>query len=259
MDHVSFSQLNMILKCGEQYRRRYVQGEIIPPGAALTRGKCGHRAIEKNFRQKVETTIDLPKDEVVQTFVDEWEKEKFGIAYTMEELDGDSPSVVEGKFKDSGVALVGTYQDAHAPLVQPVTVEDKFRVNFHGDFPPLDGVFDRITKDGFVEDDKFVSKSPPADDAVTDVQLTCYDFGYRVKFGKPPAGLRKRFAIATKTPKADVREAPPREQEQLDRFLFRLERAMEAIRVGMYLPAPGGAWYCGKKWCGFYESCKVRP
>jgi hypothetical protein len=258
-DHVSFTQLNMILKCGEQFRRRYVQGEIIPPTASLTRGKCGHRALEKNFRQKVETDADLPREEVVQTFVDAWEQEKYGIGYTEEELAGASPSVVEGKFKDSGVALVGKYHEDQAPLIHPVLVEEKFRVNFHGDFPPLDGVFDRITREGFIEDDKFVSKSPAADDAIFDVQLTCYDLGYRVKFGKPPAGLAKRYAVATKTPKTEVRECLPRKQEQIDRFLFRLERAMEAMRTGLFLPAAAGSWWCSRKFCGYYETCKVRP
>ena len=33
IDHISFSSLSMFLKCGEQFRRRYECGEIIPPSA----------------------------------------------------------------------------------------------------------------------------------------------------------------------------------------------------------------------------------
>ena len=64
MDHISFSSLSMFLKCGEQFRRRYECNEIIPPSASLARGTCGHKSLEANFRQKIETREDLfvPED-----------------------------------------------------------------------------------------------------------------------------------------------------------------------------------------------------
>ena len=256
IDHVSFSQLNMLLNCGIQYDFRYVQGIKIPPAAAVIRGACGHRTNERNFRQKIESRIDLPKEEILATFSDEWEKGKYGIAWREEELAGDSVAKAEGKWKDSGIGLIGKYHEEQAPLVQPVLIEEKFRVEFHGDFPPLDGIIDRITEDESVEDDKFVGKTPPEDDALKDVQLTCYHLGYRAKFGKDPKALRKRFAVDLKTPKTVVREAPPREKAQLDRFLFRLEAGMKSIKSGIFLPAANGSWICSERWCGFFFLCK---
>jgi hypothetical protein len=57
--HISPSQMDMFFRCGEQYRRRYVLGEIVPPGVALVKGSAVHKAAEVNYRQKVETHVDL--------------------------------------------------------------------------------------------------------------------------------------------------------------------------------------------------------
>ncbi len=257
--HVSFSQLSMILKCGEQYRRRYLLGEKIPPSGAQSRGWCGHKANEYNFRQKIESALDLPSEEVIQIFIDEWEKEKFNISFSADELQDKSASTVLGEFKDSGVALVKLYHKEQSPLVFPKSVEAEFTVEFQGDFPPLVGRIDRINVDEIIEEDKFVGKTPPEDDALTDVQLTCYNLAYQHLTGKQPAGLRKRFAVDLKIPKTVVRESPPRGQDDIARFLLRLQKAMEAIKAGMFLPAAGGVWWCSKKWCGYYSSCCVRP
>ena len=259
MDHISYTQLNMLTRCGEQYRRRYIEGEVIPPSAALVRGRSCHKANEKNFKQKVETDTDLPKDEVLSAFSDEWESGRYGIAWTEEELGTDSPSTAEGRWKDSGVRLLSVYHEEQSPLVHPVTVEDPFRVEFHGSFPALTGIVDRITREGIIEDDKFVSKSPSAGDIETDLQMTVYDLGHRVKYGNPPKGLCKRFAVDTKVAKTVYQVTVPRENEVIDRLLFRTERALDAVAKGVFLPPPSGSWWCSKRFCGYWTTCKVKP
>lgn len=249
----------MLLRCGVQYEFRYVKGKVIPPSAALVRGTCGHRANEMNFRQKIESRADLPADAVLSAFSDEWDKRKYEIAYSEEELGGDSPSKAEGKWKDSGTRLVSIYHAEQAPLIQPVSVEEKFHVDFEGGYPALDGVIDRETEDGAVEDDKFVSKTPPEDDALTDVQLTCYDFARRVTKKAPPKMLRKRFAVDTKTPKTVTREAPPRDEETIARFLRRLEAMMAVREKGMFIPAANGSWWCSARFCGYWNICSYHP
>lgn len=249
----------MLLRCGEQYRRRYIQGEKIPPPGRVIRGRCGHEATAYNFVQKVSSRQDLSEDAVLTAFVDAWDSAKYEIAWAPEELDGESPKKAEGRMKDSGIKLVSLYHKEQSPQVQPTVVETSFEVEFYGDFPKLVGVVDRITEEGSVEEDKFVGKTPPEDDALGDIQLTCYQLGYQMKYGEPPTKLRKRFAVDLKMPKTVIREAPPREQTQIDRFLFRLELAMKAIRQSIFLPASNDAWVCAPKWCGYYQTCKVRP
>jgi hypothetical protein len=249
----------MLLRCGEQYRRRYVEREIIPPSGSLVRGKCDHRAIEVNFRQKIDTSTDLPVEAVKDFFSDEWEKEKYTIGWTDEELDGESIKKAEARYKDTGIALVEVYHTEVAPSAIPVAVEDKFTVHFEGGYPDLVGIIDRVDEGDQIIDCKFVGKSPAANDIENDIQLTAYDLGYRQTRKKKPNVLRKEFAVATKTPKTVVQEAEARPDDTITRFLFRLEKAMEIISKGIFAPAGNGVWWCSPRFCGYWHSCKYRP
>ena len=51
--YLSPSQINMYLRCPAAYKYRYVDGLILPPKAALTRGKSVHKGQEHNYNQKI--------------------------------------------------------------------------------------------------------------------------------------------------------------------------------------------------------------
>ncbi len=59
----------MFQRCGVQYEFRYIQGQIMPPGAAQIRGTGVHKGAEHNYRHKIEHKVDLPTDEVVNVAV----------------------------------------------------------------------------------------------------------------------------------------------------------------------------------------------
>lgn len=258
-DHISFTQLNTYLRCGEQYRRRYIQGDKIPPSGSMVRGRVAHKSEEVNFKQKIETNIDLPIEEVKDYFSDQWEQSKYEIVWAEDELNGESPTKIEGKFKDVGISLVEVYHRELAPSAIPVAVEDPFIIEFQGGYPNLTGIIDRIDEGDQIVDLKFVGKSPSVDDLAKDIQITAYNYGYFYTRKKPPSLLRKEYAIATKIPKTAIQETEPRDADTLNRFLMRLETAMIGIEKGTFLPASHGWWGCGKKWCGFWDSCKVKP
>ncbi len=52
-NHISATQLNMYLRCPAQYKFRYVDGIILPPKSALTKGKAVHRGQEFNYWQQL--------------------------------------------------------------------------------------------------------------------------------------------------------------------------------------------------------------
>jgi len=258
LNHLSFSQLNMLLRCGVQYERRYVNGEKIAPSGSMVRGRCGHKSEEVNFRQKIKSNEDLPLETVKDIFSDEWEKSKYQIAWAKDEIDGGSPSKVEGEYKDVGISLVDVYHRELAPAAIPIAVEDKFTVHFDGGYPDLVGIIDRIDEGDQIVDLKFVGKSPSEGDAAKDLQLICYDLGYRQTRKKKPSLLRKEYAISTKKPKTMIQEVPAFQDEQIQALLRRLERAIIAIGKGVFLPAAIGSWGCSEKWCGFWNSCAFR-
>lgn len=258
LDHISHSQLNMLLRCGEQYRRRYLLGEIMPPSGAMVLGSCGHKAEEKNFKQKIESKSDIPLEEVKEEFSSVWEEKKYEIEWKEEDLDGKSVKQVEASEKDRGISLVDVFHREQAPSIQPAFVEEKFEVNFEGGYPKLIGFLDNITDEELILDYKFSKKSPIKDDILNDSQITAYDFGYRAKFGKKPKGMKKIWSVSTKVPKTVMQTTVPRGDSQISRFMQRLEKAMEAIEKEIFLPAAPGAWCCSQKWCGYYLTCGVR-
>src|SRR5580700_2286114 len=75
---LSPTQLEMFSRCGEQYRRRYIEHEIIPPGIAMAKGKGFHAGAEHNMRQKLETGVDLSVAEIVDVAVTSFEAETSG-------------------------------------------------------------------------------------------------------------------------------------------------------------------------------------
>ena len=57
---ISPSQIDMFSRCGEQYRRRYIEKDRLPPGVAMIRGRGVHEGVAENMRQKRHTYCDLP-------------------------------------------------------------------------------------------------------------------------------------------------------------------------------------------------------
>jgi len=62
--HLSISQISMYTRCGEQHRRRYGLGEIIPPGVSLICGSGTHKGIETTLTRKIETGALATDEEV---------------------------------------------------------------------------------------------------------------------------------------------------------------------------------------------------
>ena len=148
--HISASSIKMAAKCMEQWRRRYIKGEKIPPAGALIQGRADHKAIEANFREKLTTGEDIPVPDVQTIFAEEVDQEieKAGGAAEI-----DFGKAVKGKtarrkaageMKDSGVALVTEYRVVRAPTFQPIAVEEAFTLTVPGVPVPIIGYLDLV-------------------------------------------------------------------------------------------------------------------
>jgi hypothetical protein len=60
MKAITQSMLGMFLRGPHQFERRYLRGEIIPPGIAARRSLATHKAAQLNHKQKLHSQTDLP-------------------------------------------------------------------------------------------------------------------------------------------------------------------------------------------------------
>ena len=49
---VSSTRMGMLSRCGEQFRRRYVEHDIVPPGVALIVGSAVDRSVTKTCARR---------------------------------------------------------------------------------------------------------------------------------------------------------------------------------------------------------------
>lgn len=254
--HLSPSQLSLLARCGEAYRRRYEEGEILPPGVAILRGKGVHSAAEFNFRQKIETHEDRPPAEIVEAAVASVESAiaREGLLLSEEES-GKSLRAIIGSTKDVAAKLALFHAIEQAPEYQPAKVEAPVRILLP-DLPrDLFGYLDVLTVDGVVSDFKTANRSKRQNDADVDLALTFYAAAVQITTGKPAKEVRLDVIVdGSSGPRRQVL-ASDRSRSDFAVLAARTTNALRVIESGSYTPALPGSWYCSPKFCGYWSSC----
>jgi len=246
--HLSFTQLNMFLRCPRQYEFRYIQGLKVPPSGSMVQSRVWHQTVERNYRQKVESDSDLPLGDMQEYFADQFDETFSGEEIALE------PGEKPGKLKDQGTAIVAAHHKVIAPDVRPLLVEERFNVDLGEDFPfYLMGIWDLVERDGTVVDNKAYKKTPRQEDFDKDLQFTAYSLGYRTTHGRIEAGLRMDAVVKTKNPKA-MQLHTRRTNNDCQWLLGLLEQVGEAIVSGTFFPNPNG-WHCSPRFCGYWARC----
>jgi CRISPR/Cas system-associated exonuclease Cas4 (RecB family) len=241
------SEIQTFLKCGKQWEFRYLLGLKTPPRAALTVGRAVDRAVTANLIEKMKTGTDLSTEAVVDAYSSEFESQKSETEWGTDDA---------GKQKDMGVQLVKAHHEKIAPAIQPATVQEEFIVETDAGYD-IGGTMDLVEKSGVVVDTK-TSKSAYDEDAISGIQPVLYDWAYEAINGKPAEGFRFDVLIKpTKTLPARTQQVAGKPTQENREFHFEAINQMhKAIQAGVTLPAPEGAWWCSKDWCGFWDRCK---
>jgi hypothetical protein len=124
------SGLEMLSKCGEQFRFRYLEGLKRPPNAFLICGTATDKAVGTDLNHKIETgelaheeaLCDVARD-AVESYPDKEEIE------LDEDESGKSVQDIIGETKDKAVRLVKAHHGQIAPIIQPVATNKKFSIN----------------------------------------------------------------------------------------------------------------------------------
>lgn len=252
--HLSPSALEMYAKCGEAYRRRYIEGDKIPPGVAMLRGTGIHGGVETNMRQKIETHADLPVKEIVDAAVAKFDAELAGGYSLSTEEQSRGAAVVIGETRDTVATLAELAGAEVCPEYQPAAVEQAVRIELPHLSHDVLGVIDLVDDQSRVIDLKTAAKSKSQADADGSTQLTVYSAMHHVLRGEPPKELRLEVLVSTKTPKRQTL-VTHRGERDIAALAARLEAVTNGVGKGVFAPAPDGAWWCGPKWCGYFHSC----
>lgn len=249
---ISFSRLNMLWRCGEQYRRRYVKNEIIPPGINLIVGSATHDSIEKNLQNKIDKkellTADVVADIARDGVTARIDNQEIKLS---EEEQSAGLTATKGTAVDTAVGLSRLHHGQLAPIIEPVTIEDPFKLKISGTEHIINGRID-IVEPAAIRDTKTTSmvRSGAADQSL---QLTMYGLA-KLTSGQEIKSYKIDNLVKTKVPKVVTLETT-RTKADFEMLLRRIANGVKQIDAGIFPPSNPENWWCSKKWCGFHDSC----
>lgn len=253
--HLSASQLESYCRCPEAYRRRYLDGDIIPPGIAMLKGTGFHAGAKANFSQKIETHRDLPAEDIVAAAVADFETQTKGsVSFTDDEIGRGVQNVI-GEATDDLSAMARAHAEQQAPDYQPRMVEQSIRIELPNAPRDLLAIIDLADDYNRIVDFKTAGKSKSQSDADTSVQLTVYAAAFEHETGESPSEVRLDTIV--RTTKATKRQvlSSSRDGNDFSALARRMNVVTSAIAAGSFPPATPGAWWCGPKWCGYFHTC----
>lgn len=247
------SAMSLLYKCGEAYRRRYVEGHRIPPGVAATIGGATHASVEADLKNKIATKALLPSEEIDSIARDaiegRWNQE---VSLDDEEVKLGLKAVKKESI-DTTISLARIHHQQLAPVIEPIYVERPIVVELNGYPFNLASKID-IQEADAIRDTKTAAKSPNQGEADDSEQLTTYSLMRKIVDGIPPGKVFLDKLVKTKVPKAVTVESV-RTEADLEMQMRRFERAIEVIEKGAFVPTDPTNWQCSKRWCGYFSSC----
>lgn len=275
--HFSFSQLSMYLRCGAQYRFRYLLGLKERPKVSLSIGKGGHAALEWNSKTKIRTGEDAPTEAVIQKASDMMDHYMHEMPPSEYEKD-----VEPGGLKDKFLAATKIYRIRDAPAIRPIGAEVEFNLDMNEFIAePLEepirivnGKIDLLYDDigtkfanpahirlG-VEDEKFVGRKKSQNEVNLSTQLSVYATVVNKLTGKWPTkvGFRMFHPGTTKDGPDSIsllREpqftTPEAMTRRMARIAHQFREAERGIRAGIFIPVDDPI---SCSWCGYRDRCQ---
>jgi hypothetical protein len=253
MEVITQSMIGMFLRCPHQFERRYLRGEIIPPGIAARRGSATHKAAQLNHEQKLHSQADLPVGDLQDAARDHYITliREEGVFIPKDQLPDKDRLLAAGL--DATVRLTKLYRESLAPAIQPLLVEEQLTCDA-GLGLPLKGTIDVLTTDHWLPDLKTTDKSKGPKDADYSLQLTFYAGLVAHQTGAWPQKVSLEVLVNNKEPKLQSL-ATTRGPEDWTNLLHRVNLMINQIEIGLFPPCDPSAWICSPNWCGYFWTC----
>lgn len=249
----SYSQYSTYKKCGEAYRRQYIEGHRTPPTPGMLQGTLVHVGAEEAHLAMIETG-KVPELEAVQAII----KAKFKT---------ESKEVVdwgEDKPEDILAKALKVYEAYHTlglPKLRPIAAEKPFAMKIGT--VPMQGYIDLIDtvsvvleegKDPvdtpIVTDMKTSAATWSQNDADLDPQFTLYSIVENVDT------VRVDNLVSLKAGPKLVQITSKRDAHAKRVFIEDLEETVDLVKRGIFPKTSIDNWACSKKWCGYYTLCR---
>jgi len=263
------SHLEMLYRCGEKFRRVYLEGEREPSGVPALIGSAAHASIRDNMRNKINRGEMLPQDHIQDIARDSfsrlWNEAPVILGRTERRL---GLKKTKGKGTDMAVSLSLLHYKALAPLLRPYKVEWEWVIECEGypfDLGGTGDIVERVTAEAddvkidwvSIRDTKTRSHDPGPREAECSDQLTIYSLAFLVTHGVMPDEVFIDFLIKGGRPKSKVYRST-RTREDIDTFMRRFEHACEIIEKEIFMPSSRLNWWCSEEWCGFARDGSCR-
>lgn len=246
------SSIGSALRCGEQFYRRYILGEKIPPAVAMGRGRGVHKASDVNFKHKVITGRDLPVDDLTDAARDEFVVSFKNGVY----LDGDEISAKDrilNQGLNDTISCTKLYRKEVAPGIKPVETEEKLTVDI-GMALPLVGILD-YRELARIGDIKTTGKSWSKGQADKELQAVIYSYLYEKGLNKPRPNFQYHILTCLKSGAKHAVQETVTTTKKINAMFNRIKSVENMLIKGVFPPADSGSWVCSPKWCGYHRTC----
>lgn len=256
------SALNTLSMCGVKFERSVLMGEKIPPSARMVVGTAVDRAVRGDLQMKIDKGMLLTEPEVQDTARDALNAE-WNCGVRIDEDDSEELVNSRGGAVDCAVDMAVHYHRAAAPAVKPTHVARKWVLDIEGLDIQLAGEIDVQEGVNSIRDTKTSAKSPVKDLADKSLQLTTYALAVKTLDGELPQRVFLDYVV--RTPKRRdlklVTLESSRTYWDITHLAERVKLTAQLVEKGVFAPAPVDSWWCSKKYCGYFDTCKfaARP
>lgn len=244
------SSIGTFLDCSVKFKFQSIDKVQVAKALALAFGSAIHRPLEINYRQKQETRVDLPTEQMVDEFSTAYEVETESVA--PEEWRDEN----KGMVKDIGVRMITRYHTTMSPRIQPLHTELRLEAELNGIDPEIDitlsGQIDLIDNHNYLIDHKTKKSTPSGVSESYILQQTAY------KLLSEAHGIhieRNLIDYLVKKAQPDIKRFEVLPQPD---FLQNILVVMiNTIKHETYTPNRS-SMLCSRKYCSYWQLCERR-
>jgi hypothetical protein len=254
------SKLSLLQRCGEAFRRRYIEEEVMPPSPRMLRGTVVHSVATTAMLRKYDEgelpTVEEAKDLAASAFDLNWR----GVVTLSREERAEGLAKVGGHSKDFAIDLSGFHVETVAPSINPVAVERRITIKpkdsdlvIHGTIDLVDG-----TPEGeIIRDLKTTERAPIKNAADLSPQLTMYAMLRKLEVGRLP--VKQVLDYLIRTPRRAERKhvilETTRDEADITAYVARINVSIESVKKGVFMPTSPDNWWCAPNWCDYHSTC----